>query len=54
MSFEVQMAASSVKGSFVAQLCLTLCDPMDYSPPRISIHGDSPGKTTGVGCHALL
>ena len=23
---------------FVAQLCLTLCDPMDYSPPGSSVH----------------
>ena len=38
----------------VAQLCLTLCDPMDCSPPGSSVHGDSPGKNTGVGCHALL
>ena len=37
----------------VAQLCLTLCNPMDYSPPGSSVHGDSPGKNTGVGCHAL-
>ena len=22
----------------VAQLCLTLCDPMDYSPPSSSVH----------------
>ena len=36
------------------QSCLTLCDPMDYSPPGTSVHGDSPGKNTGVGCHALL
>ena len=34
--------------------CPTLCNPMDYSPPGSSIHGDSPGKNTGVGCHALL
>ena len=34
----------------VAQLCLTLCDPMDCSPPGSSVHGDSPGKNTGVGC----
>ena len=29
---------------------------MDYSPPWrfSSVHGDSPGKNTGVGCHALL
>ena len=23
-------------------------------PPGSSVHGDSPGKNTGVGCHALL
>ena len=34
--------------------CLTLCDPVDCSPPGSSVHGDSPGKNTGVGCHALL
>ena len=38
----------------VIQPCSTLCDPMDYSPPGSSVHGDSPGKNTGVGCHALL
>ena len=38
----------------VTQLCPTLCDPMDHSPPNSSIHGDSPGKNTGVGCHAFL
>ena len=26
----------------------------DCSPPGSSVHGDSPGKNTGVGCHALL
>ena len=25
--------------SEVAQLCLTLCDPMDWSPPGSSVHG---------------
>ena len=38
----------------VTQSCLTLCDLMDCSPPGSSVHGDSPGKNTGVGCHALL
>ena len=38
----------------VVQLCPTLCDPMDSSPPGSSVHGDSPGKNTGVGYHALL
>ena len=32
----------------VAQLCPTLCDPMECSPPGSSVHGDSPGKNTGV------
>ena len=36
------------------QSCPTLCNPMDCSPPGSSIHRDSPGKNTGVGCHALL
>ena len=36
------------------QSCPILCDPMDCSPPGSSIHGDSPGKNSGVGCHALL
>ena len=30
------------------------CSPRDCSPPGSSDHGDSPGKNTGVGCHALL
>ena len=38
----------------VAQSCLTLCDPMDCSLTGSSVHGDSPGKNTGVGCHSLL
>ena len=41
----------SVKSSSkVAQTC----NPVDYSPPGTSVHGDSPGKIFGVGCHALL
>ena len=33
------------------QSCLTLCNPMDCSLPGSSVHADSPGKNTGVGCH---
>ena len=32
------------------QSCPTLCNLMDCSPPGSSVHGDSPGKNTGVGC----
>ena len=44
----------------VLSLCLatqvhpTPCDPMNFSPPGASVQGGSPGKNTGVGCHALL
>ena len=38
----------------ISQSCLTLCNPMDCSLPSTSVHGDSPGKNTSVGCHALL
>ena len=30
------------------QLCPTVCDPMDHSLPGSSLHGDSPGRNTGV------
>ena len=36
------------------QSCPTLCGPMDCSPPGSSVHEISPGKNTGVGCHAPL
>ena len=36
------------------QSCPTLCNPMDYSLPSSSVHGDSSGKNTGVGCHFLF
>ena len=38
----------------VGQSCTTLGDLMDCSPPGSSVHGDSPGKNTGVGGHAFL
>ena len=38
----------------VAQSCPTLCGPIDCSPPGSSVHGDSSGKNTEVGCHSLL
>ena len=46
-SYDQPAAAKSL------QLCLTLCDPVDGSPPG-SRPWDSPGKSTGVGCHCLL
>ena len=34
--------------------CVGPCNPTDSSPPGSSVHGDSPGKNTGVGCRFLL
>ena len=34
------------------RLCPTLCNPVDCSLPGSSVHRGSPGKNTGVGCHA--
>ena len=48
----IQLTKSTCAG-FVAQSCPTL-HPTDCSPPVSSVHGDSPGKNIGVGCHALL
>ena len=44
----VAAAAAAAKS---LQLCPTLCDPIDSSPPG---SWDSPGKNTVVGCHFLL
>ena len=41
-------------GVKVAQPYLTPCNPMDNGPPGSSVHGDFPGKNTGVDCHSLL
>ena len=39
----------------VTQLCLTLCDPMDCSPPGSSVHGILQARILEwVGCHSLL
>ena len=46
----LESAAAAAKS---LQLCPTLCDPIDGSPPGSPIPG-IPGKNTGVGCHFLL
>ena len=38
-----------VAGSFP-----TSWNPMDCNLPGSSVHGDSPGNNTGVGCHSFL
>ena len=36
------------------QLCLTLCDPMDCSPPGSSVHGILQARILERVCHVLL
>ena len=47
----LETVVSEVK---VVKLCPTLCNPMACSLPGSSVHGDSPGMSTGVGCHGFL
>ena len=49
--FSPLAAAAAAKS---LQQCLTLCDPIDGSPPGSPRPWDSPGKNAGVGCHFLL
>ena len=38
----------------VTQLYPSLYNPMNCIPSSSYVHGDSPGKNTGAGCHFLL
>ena len=45
---------AAVAAAKLLQSCPTLCDPIDRQPNRLHRPWDSPGKSTGVGCHFLL
>ena len=48
-------SAIDIQACMLSHFCnVQLCNPMDCSPPDSSVHGNSLGKNTGVGCHALL
>ena len=49
-----QQCQSVLSFCLVTQLCLTLFNLVDCSLSSSSVHGDSPGLNTGMGCHALL
>ena len=51
-NINLKIAAATAAKSL--QSCLTLCDPIDGSPPGSPRPWDSPGKNTGMGCHFLL
>ena len=50
----VQQCPAAAAATKSLQSCLTLCDPIEGSPPGSPVLVDSPGKNAGVGCHFLL
>ena len=50
LSWTAAAAAAAVKS---LESCLTLCEPIDRSPPGSPVPGIL-GKNTGVGCHFLI
>ena len=54
-SWNLGVCALSAAAAKSLQSCLTLCDPIDGSPPGSAIPGILQArKNTGVGCHFLL
>ena len=51
---QIKIQAVTENMCLVTQPYPILWDPMDCSPPGSTVHGDSPGKNTGVDCHTLL
>ena len=49
---EVILTTNVHANSFLS--CPTQGNPMDYSPPDPSVHGDSPAKNTGVAHHGIF
>ena len=63
LSRKTEMTAVNLPGNRMESVCVRakllqscpiLCNPMNCSLPVSSVHGDSPGENTGVGCYALL
>ena len=52
---EPRVRVNGARGSccWVAQSCLTLCDPLDSSPPGSSVHEILQGRILEWGCHFL-
>ena len=52
---EIDIYTLSMCCVVLSQLAVSdLCNPTDCNPPGSSVQGDSPGKITRVGCHAVL
>ena len=58
-TFSTWLTLFSIHFQPIYAMCLLSCvllfvTPTDYSPPGSSVHGNSPGKNTGVNCYFLL
>ena len=53
MQFVLDFTIFAAAAAKSRQLCPTVCDPIDRSPPGLC-PWDSPGKNTKVGCRFLL
>ena len=53
-SYSPKALEPHMKKELVTQSCPTLCRPRRLQPTRLLCLWDSPGKNTGVGCHALF
>ena len=59
---QVSLVSNNISVISILVICLVaqwlshvwLCNPMDCNPPGSSVHGDSPGQNTGMGCHDLF
>ena len=38
-SLFLEFSGKNTGGGLITQSCMTVCDPMDYSPPGSSVHG---------------
>ena len=54
LCYQHQLGETCMYVCLVVQSCLALCEPMGCSLPGSSVHRGSPGKNSGVDCHALL
>ena len=53
LNVETEFTWESLRAKLL-ESCLTLRNPMHCNSPGSFVYGDSPGKNTGVGCHALF
>ena len=59
MTLQNSKSSQNIKTAYflsclVTKSCLTLCDPMDCSPPGFSVHGILQARILKVGCHFLI